>query len=178
MACVDDGAVRPFPIEASKPHQAVPAEPTRPPTSLHRISTVRRQQGLSLRSAARHLGLDIREVRRQECESADIRLSELFQWQQALEVPIADLLVDPGTPLSRPVLERAQLLRLMKTAAAIREQAPNAATQRMAETLIEQLTEIMPELKSVAPWHAVGQRRSLDEYGRIAERPIADDCVL
>jgi hypothetical protein len=38
--------------------------------------------------------------------------------------------------------------------------------------LSEQLVEIMPELKQVAPWHSVGQRRTLDEYGRIVERQI------
>jgi hypothetical protein len=32
----------------------------------------------------------------------------------------------------------------------------------------------MPELKEVSPWHSVGQRRSLDEMGRIAENPLGD----
>jgi hypothetical protein len=32
----------------------------------------------------------------------------------------------------------------------------------------------MPELKDVSPWHSVGQRRSLDELGRIAEQPFSD----
>ena len=44
----------------------------------------------------------------------------------------------------------------------------------MAENLVAQLLEIMPELKEVSPWHSVGQRRSLDEMGRIAEQPIGD----
>ena len=36
-----------------------------------------------------------------------------------------------------------------------------------------ELARIMPELKEVSPWHSVGQRRSLDELGRIAEQPIS-----
>ena len=44
----------------------------------------------------------------------------------------------------------------------------------MAENLVEQLLELMPELKEVSPWHSVGQRRSLDEMGRIAEMQIGD----
>ena len=143
---------------------------TGPP--LHRISAVRSEQGVSIRTAARHLGLEPAEARRQERETTDLSLSELYQWQRLLEVPVADLLVDPGTPLSRPVLERARLLRLMKTAQAILESSHAVGIRRMAETLIDQLLEIMPELAEVGSWHSVGQRRSLDEYGRVMEQRI------
>ena len=44
----------------------------------------------------------------------------------------------------------------------------------MAENLVEQLLDLMPELKEVSPWHSVGQRRSLDEMGRIADQPLGD----
>jgi hypothetical protein len=84
-------------------------------------------------------------------------------------------LVDPGAPLSRPVYERAQLLRLMKTVMAISEQSDSEVIGRLAETMINQLVEIMPELKDVGPWHSVGQRRGLDEYGRAAERCISEE---
>jgi hypothetical protein len=40
--------------------------------------------------------------------------------------------------------------------------------------LEQQLIELMPELKDVAPWHSVGQRRSPNELGRIAERVLPD----
>ncbi len=48
----------------------------------------------------------------------------------------------------------------------------------MAQTLIDQLLEIMPELAGVGPWHAVGQRRRLDELGMAAERRLSDDVFL
>ena len=153
--------------------QAVPhgaESETGPP--LHRISAVRCEQGVSVRTAARHLGLEPAEVRRQERETTDLTLSELYEWQRLLDVPVADLLVDPGSPLSRPVLERARLLRLMKTAQAILESSHAVGVRRMAETLINQLLEIMPELAEVGSWHSVGQRRSLDEYGRVMEQSI------
>lgn len=142
---------------------------------LHRVATVRQQQGLSLRSASRQLGTDVHQLRNQEGETTDLRLSDLYQWQRVLDVPIIDLLVEPDSSLSRPVLERARLVRLMKTVAAIREQATSASIRRLAQTMIDQLIEIMPELKDVGPWHSVGQRRSLDEYGRAAERSISED---
>ena len=38
--------------------------------------------------------------------------------------------------------------------------------------LEQQLVELMPE--DVAAWHSVGQRRSPNELGRIAERVLPD----
>lgn len=145
------------------------------PKRYHRIREVRIQQGVSLRSAARNTGLDVRTLRAQEEPDADLRLSDLWRWQQALDVPMIDLLEEGDAPLSRPVMERARLLRLMKTAAAIHQRCDSPGIRRMAEMLIEQLVEVMPELKDVSAWHNYGQRRSLDEMGRIFENQISDD---
>ena len=141
----------------------------------HRIRTVRRQQGISLRTAARHLGSNIRDIRVQEDEGTDLRLSDLYRWQAALDVPLEELLVESERPLSRPVLERAKLVRVMKTAAAILELAPNTQVARLASRLVEQLVDLMPELKTVPAWHSVGQRRSSEEYGEILRRRIPAD---
>ena len=156
----------------SRPHR-------RASKALHRIATVRLQQGISSRTVARQLGTDVREIRQQEEEHTDLNLSELYDWQRVLEVPIADLLVDPGTPLSQPIRQRAQLVRVMKSALSIREKATSPSLLRMAETLVHQLVEIMPELAEVSPWHSVGHRRSLEEYGRVVERRLPDDvfCI-
>jgi len=135
----------------------------------NRIQEVRRREGMSLRSAARHLGCDMRRVREQEQETSDLRLSELQQWQEALGVPIAELLVESEQALSGPVLERARMVRLMKTASAIREKAGTHPISRLAQMLVEQLLELMPELHDVGPWHSVGQRRGLNDLGRAAE---------
>lgn len=141
---------------------------------LHRIQEVRRLQGMSLRTAARQLGTDIRSIRAQEQSTTDLRLTDLYNWQRALEVPVSELLVDDDEPLSRPVRERGALLKIMKTARSLVESAPAGPARRMAENLVEQLLDLMPELKEVSPWHSVGQRRSLDEMGRIADQPLGD----
>ena len=145
------------------------------PQKLHRIATVRAQQGVSLRSVSRQMGRTMSTVRSQEDETADLRVSDLIRWQKVLGVPLQDLLVDPGPPLSSPVMERARLVRLMKTAAALKENVTSPGAERMVTMLIQQLVEIMPELEDVSPWHSVGQRRSLEEYGRVVERRVSDD---
>ena len=106
-----------FTFDSSLGHLPVPpqvpvASSERP---LHRIADVRRRQGVSVRSAARRMHTSIDQVRRQEDPSCDMLVSELLRWQQALEVPVSDLLVESEAPLSEPVLTRARLLRIMKT---------------------------------------------------------------
>jgi len=147
------------------------------PEQMHRVHTVRLQQGVSLRTAARHTGTDIRQLRLQEQESTDLRISDLRKWQKALDVPLSELLVEPDTELSGPVLERARLIRLMKTAAAILENANTPAIKRMGQMLCDQLVDIMPELEDVSPWHSFGQRRSLDEFGAVVDRRLNDDLL-
>jgi hypothetical protein len=141
---------------------------------LHRIRAIRQQQGISLRCAARRLNQNVDDVRFQEDETSDIPLTTLYQWQQLLEVPIADLLVEMDSGLSEPVLKRARMVRIMKTAASILEHVESVPIRRLAQMLVDQLVEIMPELKEVSAWHTVGQRRTLDEVGRIAENPFPD----
>jgi transcriptional regulator with XRE-family HTH domain len=141
---------------------------------LHRIAAVRRRQGVALRTVARVLNVEVEEAARQEQEHSDLPLSTLQKWQAVLDVPIAELLVDTEEMLSGPVLERARLVRVMKTAATILEKADSSRVRRLAETLIRQLVEIMPELEGIGPWHEyVGPRRRRDECGRTAERQLS-----
>lgn len=156
--------------------EAAPAQDHRVGNAtLHRIAEVRRRQGVSVRSAARRMGVPPEQVRQQESASADIRLSDLHRWQQALDVPVAELLVEQDSPLSGPVMSRARMLRVMKTVRAIAESNTNPSVGRLTAMLETQLLEIMPELEEVGAWHSVGQRRTQDEIGRVAERPISDN---
>jgi transcriptional regulator with XRE-family HTH domain len=159
-------------IKAPPPQSAAPPSATKR-VVLHRIAAVRQQQGISLRGLARQLRTSIRDLELEEEETSDLRLSRIYWWQSVLEVPISELLVDSNSPLSAPVLERARLVRIMKTVAAISEKADSSSVKRLAQTLASQLVEMMPELEGVSPWHNVGQRRTLDELGRIAERPYS-----
>lgn len=149
----------------------------RPQTGLHRIAEVREQQGVSQRNVARRLGLELAVVRRQEQSDCDLRISDLMLWQQVLEVPIAELLVEGEGQLSGPVLARSRMVKLMKTAAAIREQSGSGALGKLADMLITQILEIMPELADVTPWHSVGQRRTLAELGRTACHVVSEDSL-
>jgi transcriptional regulator with XRE-family HTH domain len=149
----------------------------RHPKRLHNLGEARRRQGLSVRCVAQRLGRTVSEIRAQEEERIDITISELYRWQAALDVPIEELLNDPQDTLSTRVQTRAGLLRVMKTAIAIRRQARSEEERRLARQLVEQLVELMPELNEVTGWPAVGPRRTSDDVGRIAENPISDDWL-
>jgi transcriptional regulator with XRE-family HTH domain len=144
---------------------------------LHRLHKVRRLQGISRRTIARRLKTDVSQIKSQEKETADILLSTLYQWQDVLQVPVEELLVEAGDELSLPIMKRAQMVRLMKTALAILERAQQSTIQRMAQTLVDQLIELMPELEEVGPWHAVGKRRTQDELGQAAYRRLSRDAL-
>ncbi len=157
------------------PHVAVSAVGQRP---LQRLAMVRRLQGISRRTVARRLNLELEQVRQHERETTDLPLSMIYAWQKALDVPVGELLVEAGDALVSPILERSQLVRLMKTVLAIREQAKQESIRRMAQTMCDQLTEIMPELASVSAWHAVGKRRRLSELGVAANRRLTEDVFV
>jgi transcriptional regulator with XRE-family HTH domain len=140
---------------------------------LHRLAEIRRRQGITRRTIARRLNTDVGTVKSQEQPDADLTLSTLYAWQEVLDVPVIELLTDSEEPLSTPVMKRAQLVRIMKTAAAILERSQQPAIKRMAQMMVEQLCEIMPELNGVSPWHAVGRRRTQDELGQAAVRRIS-----
>ena len=143
--------------------------------ALHRLATVRRLQGISRRTLAKHMNVDVAEIRRQEEETSDLPLSVLYEWRKVLDVPIAELLSETEDSLSRPLLQRAQLVRLMKTALALVEQADNETTRRMSQLLVDELVKVMPDLKGISAWHAVGKRRRLNELGIAALRTLSED---
>jgi transcriptional regulator with XRE-family HTH domain len=143
--------------------------------SFHRLKAVRLEQGITLRRVAQLLKTDIDVARLEEDEFSDLPLSRLMAWQEALEVPIADLLVDSNGPLSTPVMKRARMVRLMKTVAAILEKTESATVRRLADTLAAQLKEVMPELEGVTPWPTISDRRPMREYGRIIHHSYPSD---
>jgi transcriptional regulator with XRE-family HTH domain len=139
---------------------------------------VRRRESVSQRTIARRLGITLDEVKDQELETADIPISILHKWREVLDVPMIELLADPDDSLSPPLRKRAQLVRVMKTAKAILERIEQTPVKRLAQRLVDQLTEIMPELRDVTSWHRVGRRRRLNEYGRAAEFSMPEDVFL
>jgi hypothetical protein len=121
------------------------------------------------------LGVTVEEVRRQECETTDLPLSVLYKWATLLDQPVTELLRETGYSLSLPLFNRAHMGRVMKTAMSILERAVDPRTKRMAQTMVDQLIEIMPELRGEEAWQIVGKRRRRDELGVAAERRLSDE---
>ena len=152
-----------------------PAEKSKP---LHRLAEVRQCQGLSRHSVAKQLGMTLAQVRAEENETRDLKLSRLHLWQETLGVPITELLVEPNEDFSPAICFRGQLVRVMRTALSIQELGDSDRLERLAENLIDQLAEIMPELQHLGPWHSVGQRRRSDELGVSSQRRISPEVFM
>jgi transcriptional regulator with XRE-family HTH domain len=160
------------------PDREQPPPPVEKRCPLHRLRTVRNNERVSLRGLARKLNTSVAEVLQQEEPGSDLTLSTLYQWQRALGVPVAELLVEQDEAFSQPVLKRSRMLRLMKTAKSIQELATQPRVRRMTQNLIDQLLEIMPELQDAGPWPLVGRRRSLSELGRAVDRFLPMSALL
>jgi hypothetical protein len=107
------------------------------------------------------------KLRALEDEANDIRLSTLYAWQSVLGVPVSELVIDPGLSLSEPIRQRACLLRMAKTANTIHKKCRDPAVRSLAETLVRQLAEIMPEVNEIGAWPDGRQNRSSTDLGRI-----------
>ena len=167
---------RPSPVQSSdllSDPDSCPA-PRAAKRPFHRIAEVRQQQGLSLRTISRRTGLDVKELRRQENPTTNLTLAQLNAWQNALEVPLVDLLEDESDVLSRPVKERAQMVRIMKTIVSLGEACEsNVRLGRLTTMLREQVLQLMPELADIGGWPQCGSRRGPDVMGRIFHEPVA-----
>jgi len=132
----------------------------------HRLGEVREREEISRRVVARHLGITVADVRMQEAGFVDITLSTLYQWQKALDVPLIELLMDPGESLAQPALKRSQLIRIMKTVRSILERTNQKVVKRLAKSLESGLIEIMPELRDVLSWPSLGQHEPRNGNGQ------------
>lgn len=163
--------VSPARIAPKSSKQALKADAPPLPAVRHRIAEVRKSQGLTERTVAKRMGIDVRTFRTFECATTDLTISELMAVQRALEVPLIDLLED-STALSRPVDERAKLVKTMKTAVAIRETKTGGRVGKLAEMLCNQLVDLMPELSEVSGWPQFGARRGESAIGKALSQPI------
>ena len=145
---------------------------------LHRLREARQQEEFTCRTMARRLDITVGELRRQECETTDLPLSVLHKWAKVLHVPVTELVLEPDDPLSMPLFNRAHMVLVMKTATTILERARDLRTKRLAQTMVDQLTAIMPELRGVSAWPTVGKsRRGFDELGIAVARGLSMDSV-
>ena len=138
----------------------------------HRIRTIREREGISLKTVSRRSGIGMQRLRQEEDETRDLSLSQLYAWQQALRVPISELVVDAEAPLEEKIRLRAALLRLTRTAKTILREARNHTVNNLAHTMLNQIYEVMPEAASIGPWNEVGQRRSSRDLPRIVDQMV------
>ncbi|MCA9192121.1 MAG: helix-turn-helix transcriptional regulator [Planctomycetales bacterium] len=143
---------------------------------LHRVAKVRVEQNVSHRTIARRMGIEVRQLKELEQPETDLTMSQLMAFQQALDVPMIDLLED-RTELSRPVQERAKLVRIMKTASALKSAKASPRINRLASMLCEQLVDLMPELAEVSGWPQFGARRGQSALGKALQNPISVDVL-
>lgn len=143
----------------------------------HRLAAVRRRERVSLQCVAKRLGIPVREAARQENPKTNLSLSTIYAWQRVLDVPIAELLVEPTESLAESVQTRAQLVRVMKTALLLLHRSKESRIERLAQNLFNDLVEIMPELAEVKSLPTHGNIRTKKDVPRIVAQQISSNWL-
>jgi hypothetical protein len=86
--------------------------------------------------------------------------------------------VDEDAELPNPRLTRQQAQELFQTAQAILRTAGRPGTQRLAQTLVEQIVEMVPELKDARPSSAKNRRKQRTQREVFAPRPLSDKFFI
>ncbi len=141
----------------------------------HQIEQVRINQEMSIQTCARKLGISVQEARRQERPTTDLTISQLMAWKEVLDVPLAELLGPIDGELDNPIRSRATLVLVMKSAKQIRRDARESNIRVMADNMVDQLCEVMPELENVQAWPEVGQSHEARSLGVTATRRFEPD---
>ena len=146
---------------------------TTPRVVLHRLAAVRREKGIPRRVLAERLGITVEELRLKE-ESADLSISTLCHWASKLDVSITELVVEPDECLAPTHLAQSQATRLMKVAAKLRDRSRRRSIQRLAQTFVEQLIEILPSLRGIAQKNHRRCGRMSPQSSSLIPRPLPE----
>jgi transcriptional regulator with XRE-family HTH domain len=147
-----------------------------PTNDAHRLKAMRLREGISLRSLAKRMNVTVSQARSQEeghCD--DLRVSDLYRWQRALKVPLPELLEPPKPALSDEVRHRACLVRVAKTAKSLARKCSDGSEHRLACRIVDQLHELMPELKEIGAWP---EGRPAPQLGRAASEISMREWML
>jgi len=144
-----------------------------PRVVLHRLAAVRRAKGIPRRVLAQRLGITVAELRLAE-ESSDLSISTLSRWASKLNVPITELVVEPDECLTPTQLAPSQATRMMKVAAKLRDRTRRRSIQRLAQTFVDQLTEIIPALAEIAQKNHRQSRRANHRQSSLLPRPLSE----
>ncbi|HJN66272.1 MAG: helix-turn-helix domain-containing protein [Pirellulales bacterium] len=158
-------------------HRTISPHPAGLDRPLHRIREIRAQHDVSLRSLARKMHVPVREIRAQEDPTCDLPLTAVYRWQKALNVPAAEILVEPDDRLSTPVNIRARLLRMMKTVVTILEKDQPERTRNLLENLRTDILAVMPEVAHIDHWHGSGGPKGSDDIAAAVLRQISDELL-
>ena len=138
----------------------------------HRLKEARVLAGISLRSVSRKTGIPIATLRQQEA-SDDISLRDLCLWQDALGVPLSELVHDTPERTDDILRMRAALIQLMRSVRSLQSGKLTERQDAIVQNMASELESMMPELSSVKSWpQSVGRRRP-DQAGRIESQVIA-----
>lgn len=138
----------------------------------HRLQEARIRAGVTLRALSSRTGIPLRRLQRQEA-SNDVSLNDLLRWQEALGVPLAELVDGPNDELAEMNRVRAGLVKIMRSVRSLQQTKLSEPQEAFVENLQTTLQTLMPELDAVRSWPVYGERRSTRSLPRIESNVIS-----
>jgi transcriptional regulator with XRE-family HTH domain len=122
--------------------------------AVHQVELARHCKGLSRRDVARRMDVDLNEVKRQENETTDLRLTELYRWQEALDATLPELLTGDHDPISTPEIDSRRMAKMLNATTEIRKTTNQSQVHRLAQMLLWQLGELSPQMDGLRQWQS------------------------
>ncbi len=144
---------------------------------LHRLREARLNAEVSLRTLSKRTGIPVTVLKEQE-ESHNIRLIDLFRWRDALGVPINELLSEAPDNLSETSRHRASLIQVMRYVKSLLQTEQTDQQQALTRNIETKLRLLMPELDEVRSWPVYGDRRPPNTPSRIESQIIATSVLF
>ena len=108
----------------------------------HRLRETRMRKQLSVGQMAMLLRVSPSQIWMEEDPSADVTLSVVKKWADALEVPINELLVEQNSNMQLIGMSSSQLSRIASMATVMSDDCDDSATANMIIRLISQLEQL------------------------------------
>ena len=109
---------------------------------LQRLREVRLRNELSVGQMAMLLGVSPSQVWADEEPTADLSLSTITKWANALDVPVHELLIEHQSNMGLVGMTPMQLSRVAAIASAMFEQGDDDGTMNMIRRLVQQLEQL------------------------------------
>ncbi|MDZ4780815.1 MAG: hypothetical protein SGJ19_11225 [Planctomycetia bacterium] len=132
--------------------------------TFHHIRETRIRERISLRTAAKRLGLTTAEAGRHEAPERDLLLSEVHAWSEALRVPPNELAFGVSDDQDAEVAARAGMVKIARLLHRLQTRVPHCGLRKRAAAMLNEIIEAMPEVQALSESWTQKRRTRAEQF--------------